>query len=155
VGIVELFVSLLLLIAPVFAQTPDVSPELLAAAQAAITEVNALADEERTENLYAVDAVSLVRFPGDQGDSNPVVKALDTGAEVSVVYRDGKRVRVRVGADFGWADEKAFTDQAPAVVEPAGGLLDGLNLGGLGGGLAPNPFGGLPGAPPALPPPGQ
>ena len=154
-NIVESFVSFLLLIAPVFAQTPDVSPELLAAAQSAVAEVNALADEALIETLYAVDSVSLLRFSGDEGESNPVIKALDSGAEVSVVYRDGDLVRVRVGADFGWADEKAFTDQAPAVVEPAGGLLDGLNLGGLGGGLAPNPFGGLPGAPPALPPPGQ
>ena len=147
--------SLLLLIAPVFAQTPDVSPELLAAAQNAVAEVNALADEARTETLYTVEAVSLLRFSGEEGEANPVIKALDPGAEVSVVYRDGDLVRVRVGADFGWATEKAFTDEAPAVIEPAGGLLDGLNLGGLSGGMAPNPFGGLPGAPPALPPPGQ
>ncbi|MFT5583779.1 MAG: hypothetical protein ACI9VR_001363 [Cognaticolwellia sp.] len=152
--------SLLLLIAPIFAQTPEYSAELLAAAQEALAQVNDLADQASTETLYTVDSVSLVRFAGDPGDANPVIKALDAGAEVAVVYREGELVRVRVGADFGWADEKSFTDEAPAAIEPAGGLLNGLNLGGLSGGgfsggLAPNPFGGLPGAPPAGTPPGQ
>lgn len=154
---VELSVSLFLLIAPIFAQSPDaltMTPELQAAAQQALAQMDTLAEEVSTETLYAVDSVSLVRFPGEEGDANPVVKALDPGAEAVVVYRDAGLVRVRVGADFGWATEGAFTDVAPEPVAPAGGLLDGLNLGGLNGGLAPNPFGGLPGAPPALPPAG-
>lgn len=122
--------ALLVWIPAAFAQDP--------AAPAEATQ----AETQEPETLYTTGEVGLLRFPGAAGGDNPVVKSVAADTAVTVVYREGELVRVRSGADFGWAQASMLTDEAPAPV--GGGLLDGLDLGGIGGGLGGNPFGGSP-----------
>lgn len=105
------------------------------------------------EDLWTTDAVAMKRWPGAAVD-NPVVKNVPEGTTVEVVLRDGDLVRVRVGGDLGWVAADMLTDEAPAIPEPTGGLLDGIGGlgGGPGGGLPPISFGGG-GLPPITVPP--
>ena len=94
------------------------------------------------EDAWTVEAVDLVRWPG-VSDDNPVVDQVRPDEKVEVLFRDGERVRVRTGGDFGWCDAAQLTDVSPA---PETGLLDGLgleglNLDGLQLGVPPKPPG--------------
>lgn len=66
------------------------------------------------ETLYAVGAVEAVRWP----DATAVSLRLAPGDEVEVLVRDGGKVRVRRGTDFGWVAEAALQAEPPAVEPP-------------------------------------
>ena len=95
------------------------------------------------EDAWLTSDAELVRWP----DGDPiVVKSLDEGARVEIVVEDELPVRVRSGIDFGWVPATMLTTEEPEnAILPAGGLLDGLNL---GGGMLP---GGTFGTPPSFP----
>jgi hypothetical protein len=71
------------------------------------------------QNLYATQATSGVRWPGEKG----VSLTLKEGEEVEVVAENADKtlVRVRKGTDFGWVDATLLSAQAPGDL---GGLLD-------------------------------
>ncbi len=96
------------------------------------------------EDAWTTQELDLVRWPG-ASDDNPVVDHVAAQARVEVVYRDGERVRVRSGGDFGWCDAASLTDTSPL---PGTGLLDGLGLEGLS--LQGLSMPGLPPKPPGL-----
>lgn len=104
------------------------------------------------DDAWLITNNDLVRWP----DGDPVaVKALTEGAKVEILVADEALglTRVRSGIDFGWVPSDALTlDEPENAIAPAGGLLDGLNLGGsLPPGMAPPSglFGG------GSPPPGE
>lgn len=66
------------------------------------------------ETLYAAEAVEAVRWP----DVTAVSLRLAPGDEVEVLVRDGGKVRVRRGTDFGWVAESALRPEPPAVEPP-------------------------------------
>jgi hypothetical protein len=68
------------------------------------------------EDLWAVAPAEGVRWP----DVPTVSVKLTAGDEVEVMVRDGDKVRVRKGNDFGWVAATALTDVAPPKVEDAG-----------------------------------
>jgi hypothetical protein len=71
------------------------------------------------ETLWARVAVDGARWPDAP---TPVSVHLVLNDEVEVLAKQGARVRVRKGTDFGWVDAAALTDVAPPVVAPTGGL---------------------------------
>jgi len=95
------------------------------------------------EDAWLTSDADLVRWP----DGEPiVVKSLVEGAKVEIVMEDEVLVRVRSGIDFGWIPASMLTEEKPEnALLPAGGLLEGLNL---GGGILP---GGTFGPPPSFP----
>ncbi len=77
------------------------------------------------QNLYATQATSGVRWPGEKG----VSLTLKEGEEVEVVSENADKtlLRVRKGTDFGWVDATLLAPQAPGDL---GGVLD-ADLGAL------------------------
>jgi hypothetical protein len=65
------------------------------------------------ESLQATQPVACTRWPGEKGIS----LALQPGDEVEVVAREGTRVRVRKGTEYGWAEESALTPVAAAPTD--------------------------------------
>lgn len=71
------------------------------------------------ETLWARVAVDGARWPDAP---TPVSVHLVVNDEVEVLVKQGARVRVRKGTDFGWVDASALTDVPPPVAAPAGDL---------------------------------
>ncbi len=71
------------------------------------------------ETLWARVAADGARWPDAP---TPVSVHLVVNDEVEVLVKQGARVRVRKGTDFGWVDASTLTDVAPAVVAPVGDL---------------------------------
>lgn len=61
--------------------------------------------------VYAVGEVSSVRF-ADADVKGPTFAA---NAQLDVLLRDGARVRVRAGDDYGWVAASSVTATAPAA----------------------------------------
>lgn len=100
------------------------------------------------EDAWLTDPVDMVRWPDGEAVT---VKTLTSGAKVEILVQDegAELVRVRSGIDFGWVPADTLTTEQPEdAVLPAGGLLDGLNLGPMFGGQMPGGF-------PTLPPSGE
>ncbi len=72
------------------------------------------------EDLWAVAPAEGVRWP----DVTAVSLRLAEGDKVEVLVRDGEKVRVRKGTDFGWVAATALTNVEPAA--PAGLGLEGF-----------------------------
>lgn len=71
------------------------------------------------EDLWATGAVEGVRWP----DVTAVSVTLAQGDRVEVLAREGDKVRVRKGTDFGWVPAASLTEVEPPKVE---GLPGGL-----------------------------
>lgn len=67
------------------------------------------------EDLWAVGPTEGVRWP----DVTTVSLTLAEGDRVELLVRDGAKVRVRKGTDFGWVAASAVT-----TVEPAAPVFD-------------------------------
>ncbi|MDP2309437.1 MAG: hypothetical protein Q8P18_25675 [Pseudomonadota bacterium] len=65
------------------------------------------------EDLWALAPVEGVRWP----DVTTVSVTLTEADRIEVLVRDGEKVRVRKGTDFGWVAASALTDVEP--VKPA------------------------------------
>ena len=76
------------------------------------------------EDNWATEDLEILRWPGSIED-NPIVATVEAETKVEVLFREGERVRVRAGQDFGWTDAVFLTDEAPAG---AGSLLEGLEI---------------------------
>lgn len=63
------------------------------------------------EDLWAVAPAEGVRWP----DVTTVSVTLAEGDKVEVLVRDGDKVRVRKGTDFGWVAATALTNVEPTV----------------------------------------
>jgi hypothetical protein len=63
------------------------------------------------EDLWAVSNVEGVRWP----DVTTVSVTLLEGDKVEVLLRDGDRVRIRKGTDFGWVAATALTNVEPVI----------------------------------------
>ena len=105
------------------------------------------------QEAWLTEPVDLVRWP----DGEPItVKALKSGSKVEILVQDegADLVRVRSGIEFGWVPAGALTLEQPEdAVLPAGGLLDGLDLGPMFGGQLPGGMPSFPLAPPSDEPP--
>lgn len=64
-----------------------------------------LATLAMAEDLWVILPVDAVRWP----DGAAVAVKLGTGDQVEVLLRDGDRVRVRKGTDFGWVAASALS----------------------------------------------
>lgn len=74
-------------------------------------------------SAWLTTAVDADRFADREGFG----PALEQGDEVEVVLRDGERVRVRSGNDFGWVPASALSDVPPTPGElDLSGVLDSL-----------------------------
>ncbi len=74
------------------------------------------------EDLWAVAPTEGVRWP----DVTAVSVSLVEGDRVEVLVRDGEKVRVRKGTNFGWVPATALTN-----VEPVTPAIDGAEGGEL------------------------
>ena len=73
----------------------------------------------RAEDLWATGAVDAVRWP----DVTAVSVSLAEGDRVEVLAREGDKVRIRKGTDFGWVPAASLTDVEPPKPES---VPDGL-----------------------------
>jgi hypothetical protein len=62
------------------------------------------------ETLYTASPVTAARWPDSD---RPVAFPLEAGDRVEVLARQGDKVRVSKGPDFGWVLASALTDKAP------------------------------------------
>lgn len=69
----------------------------------------------RAETLWVSSPTDGVRW----ADNKAVSLHLQAGDEVEVVYRDGAKVRVRKGVEFGWVDASALTSVQPPKPDAA------------------------------------
>ena len=74
-----------------------------------------LASLALAETLYATAPTTAQRWP-DEGKG--VTVTLQPGDAVEVVARQGEKVRVKKGAEFGWVPASALSATAPAPALP-------------------------------------
>lgn len=68
------------------------------------------------EDLWAASSTEGVRWP----DVTTVSVTLVEGDKVEVLARDGDKVRVRKGTDFGWVAAATLTNVEPLLPPPTG-----------------------------------
>lgn len=74
------------------------------------------------EDLWATADITASRWPEATSMKSSDVT---TGTKLTVVFREGDRVRVRIGGTFGWIDAASTSTTAP---EGSGGSDDVMDL---------------------------
>lgn len=64
--------------------------------------------------VWATEDIESTRF----FDAEVAGPEIAKGTRLTVVMRDGERVRVRVGTSFGWVAASSVSDEAPASAPP-------------------------------------
>ena len=88
----------------------------------------ASAQEATPEVVWAKAEVKSVRF----ADDTVAGPTFERNAQLEVILREGNRVRVRQGDDYGWIPASTVTTEAPPTFDAAEleELMKGMDLGG-------------------------